>query len=65
MTAPSSVTTILSDHEVRAALAKKKFANTELEWMRCSLKDLKTVLTELRTGQRFSGTHHLTFPMRR
>ena len=33
--------------------------------MRCSLKDLKTVLTELRTGQRFSGTHHLTFPMRR
>src|SRR6266481_2604712 len=57
--------TILSDHEVRAALVKKKFANTELEWMRCSLKDLKTVLTELRTGQRFSGTHHLTFPMRR
>jgi len=57
--------TILSDHEVRAALGKKKFANTELEWMRCSLKDLKTVLTELRTGQRFSGTHHLTFPMRR
>jgi hypothetical protein len=57
--------TIFSDHEVRAALVKKKFANTELEWMRCSLKDLKTVLTELRTGQRFSGTHHLTFPMRR
>src|SRR5258708_5360087 len=33
---------ILSDYEVRAALVKKKFANTELEWMRCSLKDLKT-----------------------
>ena len=33
--------------------------------MRCSLKDLKTVLTELRRGQRFSGTHHLTFSMRR
>src|SRR5215510_2415535 len=45
--------TIFSDHEVRAALIRKKFANTELEWMRCSLQDLKTVLNELRTGQRF------------
>ena len=26
--------TIFSDHEVRAALVRKKFANTELEWMR-------------------------------
>src|SRR5262249_14493167 len=55
---------IFSDHEVRAALVKKGFENTELEWMRCSVKDLKTVLTELRTGQRFTGTHHETFPMR-
>jgi hypothetical protein len=53
-----------TDHEVRAALTRKKFENTELEWMRCSLKDLKTVLTELRTGQRFTGAHHETFPMR-
>ena len=37
----------------------------ELEWMRCTVKDVKTVLTELRTGQRFTGTHHETFPMRR
>ena len=56
---------IFSDHEVRAALVRKKFANPELEWVRCSLQDLKTVLTELRTGQLFTGTHHLTFPMRR
>jgi len=56
---------IFSDHEVRAALAKKGFENAELEWMRCSVKDVKTVLTELRTGQRFTGTHHQTFPMRR
>ena len=52
--------TIFSDHEVRAALVRKKFANPELEWMRCSLQDLKTVLAELRTGQRFTGTHHQT-----
>src|ERR1700679_1264868 len=57
--------TIFSDHDVRAALVKKKFANQELEWMGCSVKDVKTVLTELRTGQKFTGTHHLDFPMRR
>jgi len=54
-----------TDHEVRAALGRKGFENTELEWMRCTLKELKTVLTELRSGQRFTGTHHLDFPMRR
>ena len=53
--------TIFSDHDVRAALVRKKFANTDLEWVRCTLKDVKTVLTELRTGQQFTGTHHQTF----
>jgi hypothetical protein len=56
---------IFSDHEVRAALIRKSFKNAELEWMHCSVKDVKTVLTELRTGQRFTGTHDQTFPMRR
>jgi len=57
--------TLFTDHEVRAALAKKGFVNVELEWMCCSVEDVKTVLTELRTGQRFTGTHHETFAMRR
>ena len=56
---------IFTDHEVRAALQQKDFEKVKLEWMRCSLEDVKTVLTELRTGQRFTGTHHETFPMRR
>lgn len=56
--------TIFTDHDVRAALVKKKFANPELEWVRCTVKDVKTVLTELRTGQKISGTRHQTFPMR-
>ena len=56
--------TTFTDHEVRAALAGKGCANTELEWVRCALKDVKTVLTELRTGQRFTGTHDQTFAMR-
>lgn len=55
---------IFTDHEVRAALVRKGFENTELEWIRCTVKDLKTVLTELRAGQKFTGTHHETFPMR-
>jgi hypothetical protein len=57
--------TIFTDHDVRTALVKKGFENTELEWMRCSVKDVKTVLTELRTGQPLTGTHHETFAMRR
>jgi hypothetical protein len=57
--------TFFSDHEVRAALVRKGFDNAELEWVRCTVKDVKTVLAELRTGQRFTGTHHETFPMRR
>ncbi len=56
---------IITDHELRAVLVKQKFENVELEWVRCTLKDLKTVLTELRTGKRFIGTHHETFAMRR
>src|SRR5579885_3438645 len=34
---------IFSDHEVRAALKKKKFENAELEWVRCTVADVKTV----------------------
>ena len=55
---------VLSDHEVRAALVKKGFANTQLEWVRCTVADVKTVLAELRTGQRLGGTHHETFGLR-
>jgi len=57
--------TTFTDHEVRAALARKGFENPELEWMRCTLKDVKTVLTELRTGESFTGSHSETFAMRR
>ncbi|WPZ29172.1 hypothetical protein T8A63_16320 [Sulfitobacter sp. OXR-159] len=56
--------TTFSDHEVRAALVKKGFENTELEWMRCTTADVQTVLTELRTGQKRGGMHYQTFAMR-
>lgn len=57
--------TVFSDHEVRTALVRKGFKNTELEWMQCTAADVRTVLAELRSGQKFSGTHHQTFHMRR
>ncbi len=37
----------------------------ELEWMRCTADDVQTAITELRTGQQLTGTHHETFAMRR
>jgi len=55
---------IFSDYAVRAALIRKGFTNPALEWMQCTIQDVKTVLTELRTGQRFIGTHDQTFAMR-
>lgn len=55
---------IITDREVREALVRKGFENTTLEWVRCSVDDVKTVLTELRTGHLFTGTHHETFGMR-
>ena len=53
-----------SDRQVRARLIAKGFENTNLEWMKCSLADVQTAITELRTGQKLSGTHHETFLMR-
>ena len=57
--------TLFSDFDVRAALVKKGFENVQLEWVRCGVDDLRTVLAELRTGQQFTRNHHLRFTMRR
>lgn len=56
--------TIFTDHDVRARLKVKGFANPLLEWMECSVKDVATAITELWAGLRLSGTHHLTYEMR-
>lgn len=56
--------TVFTDFDVRAALAKKKFEIVTGEGVRCTVADVLTVLTELRTGRPISGTRHLTFPMR-
>ncbi|WKW12714.1 DEAD/DEAH box helicase family protein [Pseudogemmatithrix spongiicola] len=56
---------VFSDHDVRAVLLEKGFKKVALEWMRCTVKDVQTALTELRTGQRFIGAHDQTFKLRR
>ena len=55
---------VFTDHEVRARLRDKGFAKVDLEWMRCTPVDVQVAITELRTGQHFTGTHHETFSMR-
>jgi hypothetical protein len=55
---------VFTDHQVRARLKLKGFPNPVLEWMQCRLADIQTVITELRTGQPLTGTHHETFEMR-
>ncbi len=56
--------TVFTDYEVRAELVRKGCAKTDLEWVRCTLKDVKAALVRLRTGQRYAGTRHETFAMR-
>ncbi len=56
---------IFSDHDVRTALVRKGLAKSELEWMRCTVAEVATVITELRTGKKVSGNRHQTFGMRR
>ncbi len=56
---------IITDYAVRTALVRKGCANTELEWVRCSVKDVRAILGELRSGQQFIGTRSESFVMRR
>ncbi len=55
---------VFTDHDVRAELARKGVAKAGGEWMRCTVTQVKTVLAEMRSGRRFSGSHHESFAMR-
>jgi len=55
---------VFTDHQVRARLKAKGFVDTELEWVKCTVADVATATTELRTGQAHTGSHHETFAMR-
>ena len=55
---------LFSDHEVRAALKRKGFENTTLEWIRCTVSDVQAVLISLRKGQPIAGNRDQNFPPR-
>jgi hypothetical protein len=57
--------TTFTDHQVRAGLERKGCKKAHLEWMRCTVADVRHVLTELRTGKPMEGTRDQSFPMRR
>ncbi len=56
--------TTFTDHEVRAALIRKGFKSAALEWVHCTIKDLRTVLVSLRKGREITGTRDQNFAMR-
>ncbi|MGW8483107.1 restriction endonuclease [Microbacterium sp. NPDC055903] len=59
---------VFTDRDVRDRLIAKGFENvvfeSSREWIRCTADDVRTAITELRTGQKLAGTHHSTFPPR-
>lgn len=55
---------VITDHEVRSELERRGVLPAKGEWMHCSVNDVKSVLIELRTGQRASISRHQDFRMR-
>lgn len=49
--------TIFRDSAVRERLKEKGFENVELEWMRCTAKDVVSAIKELRNGEVHRGSH--------
>lgn len=56
--------TFFRDKTVRDRLVQKGFENVELEWMRCSAKDVIAAIQELRSGQLKVGNHIEIFTLR-
>jgi molybdopterin-guanine dinucleotide biosynthesis protein len=54
-----------TDFDVRARLKSKGFETAQLEWMICSPEDVRVAIAELQLNKTFSGSHHLTFELRR
>ena len=52
------------DHAVRERLRQKGFENVELEWMRCTAKDVLIAIKEIQTGAARTGMHSEDFKLR-
>lgn len=55
----------ISDHELRAALIARGHENPQLEWMRCSVAEVRAALHQLRAGQIVSRDRDQNFLLRR
>ncbi|MBP7705003.1 MAG: GIY-YIG nuclease family protein [Caulobacter sp.] len=55
---------IISDHSLRAALMAKGHERVQLEWMRCTVADVRAALHQLRTGQVVTGARDQNFAPR-
>ena len=53
-----------TDHDIHHHLCKQGFANTEGEWFKCTLNDLRKAIWEIKTGERTEANRTLTFGMR-
>lgn len=53
-----------TDHDVHRLLRKKGIQNTEGEWFKCTLNDLRHALHEIKTGERTEESRTLSFGMR-
>jgi hypothetical protein len=56
--------TVFRDSAVRERLKQNGIENVELEWMRCTAKDVLTAIKELKTGVARIGSHTEDFKMR-
>ncbi len=55
---------IISDHALRAVLMANGHERVQLEWMRCTISDVRAALHQLRTGQATSGARDQSFSPR-
>ncbi|NWE51579.1 GIY-YIG nuclease family protein [Brevundimonas sp. P7753] len=55
---------IVSDHALRAALATRGHERDKLEWVRCTVADVRAALNDLRLGRTVEGVRDQTFPPR-
>ena len=53
-----------TDHDVHRVLKRKKIKNTEGEWFKCTIDDLKAAIHEVKTGERTEADRTLSFGMR-
>ncbi len=55
---------VFTDHDVHRNLRKKKIKNTEGEWFRCSLDDIKAAILSIKLSESNEENRSLNFKMR-